>query len=69
MFTKGKLVIRCGMWDVGVGCGMWDVGCGMWDVGCGMWDVGWDVVWDGMSVDVVVMEWCVCRWLVFVMLK
>jgi len=33
----------CGMWDVDVGCGMWDVGCGMWDVGCGMWDVDVDV--------------------------
>ena len=38
--------VGCGMWDVGcgtldVGCGMWDVRCGIWDVGCGMWDVGW----------------------------
>ena len=30
------------LWDVDVGCGMWDMGCAIWDVGCGcgIWDVG-----------------------------
>ena len=33
------------MWDVDVGCGMWDVGCWMLDVGCWMLDVGCFAAW------------------------
>ena len=32
------------MWDIDVGCSMWDVGCKMWDVGGKMCrDVGYRI--------------------------
>jgi len=27
------------IWDIDMGCGMWDMGYGIWDVGYGMWDI------------------------------